>query len=317
MANNQQIAKREEQMMGAFELENVKTQLTALLQSNPRKIEAFKTRMLKISLSYGLDKCTPESLINCGLQALTLDLPLEAGQGYIVNYGGVATFDSGYKGWQVLAKRAGLSIKADVVYACDNFEQDGFGFEAKITFQPDYAQRRGSDDDWAKQHLTGVIVSVREDETGLITTMFVPADMIFKIIGKSPSAGKTDKNGRKHSPHDNWAEQMFAAKAIKQVLSKQAIDLAKHSQLQEAIGIVNNTESVAQSEAVAETKFYDSDKFNANYPKWVDRVKTRRNPAMAIITQLTNTYSFNEEQLQKLMELRNHEPIEGEATEVQ
>lgn len=311
---NQQVAKREQQMMGAFELDNVKTQLAALLEGNPRKIEAFKTRMLKIGLSYGLTNCTPESLINCGLQALTLDLPLEAGQGYIVNYGGVATFDSGYKGWQVLAKRAGLSVKADVVYACDAFEQDGFGFEAKITFQPDYTQRRGSDDEWAKQHLTGVIVSVREDETGLITTMFVPADMIFKIIGKSPSAGKTDKNGKKHSPHDNWAEQMFAAKAIKQVLSKQAIDLAKHSQLQEAIGIVNNTESMAQSEATAEANFYEPEKFDANYPKWVDRVKTGRNPAMAIITQLSNTYSFTAEQMEQLMDLRNHEPIDGEVT---
>jgi len=315
MTNNQQVARREEQMMGALELENVKTQLAALLENKPRKIEAFKTRMLKISLSYGLDKCTPESLINCGLQALTLDLPLEYGQGYIVNYGGKATFDCGYKGWQVLAKRGGLSVKADVVYDCDHFEQDGFGFDAKMVFQPDFAQRKGADDKWAKTHLTGVIVSVREDETELVTTMFVPADMIFKIVGKSPSV--QSENGRKHSPHENWAEQMFAAKAIKQVLSKQAVDLAQASQLQEAIGIVNSTESMAQEQATAAAAFYEPEKFDVNYPKWLNRVKSGTNPAMAVITQLTNTYSFTSEQLEKLMDLKNHEPIEAQATEAE
>jgi len=313
MSGNQQVVKREQQMMGALELESVKTQLAALLENKPRKIEAFKTRMLKISLSFGLDKCTPESLINCGLQALTLDLPLEYGQGYIVNYGGKATFDCGYKGWQILAKRGGLSVKADVVYACDHFEQEGFGFDAKMSFQPDHTQRRGADDEWANQHLTGVIVSVREDESGMITAMFVPADLIFKIIGKSPSVGKTDKNGKKHSPHDNWAEQMFAAKAIKQVLSKQAIDLAQASQLQEAIGIVNSSESAAQAQAA----FYNPEKFDVNYPKWLDRVKSGKNPAMAVITQLTNTYSFTSDQLEALMNLKNHEPINGEASEAQ
>ena len=80
----------ETKLMDAFQVEGIKNQLTSLLGNNPRKAEEFKTRVLKMSLSYGLDKCSPESIIGCGVQALTLNLPLESGQGYIVNYGGKA-----------------------------------------------------------------------------------------------------------------------------------------------------------------------------------------------------------------------------------
>lgn len=307
-----QLSVRETKVMDAFALEGVKEQLSSLLANNPKKIEAFKTRILKMSLSYGLDKCTPESIINCGLQALTLDLPLEAGQGYIVNYGGSASFDCGYKGWQVLAKRAGFSVVADVVYSCDEFSQAGFGFDKDIMFNPDFASRKGSDDEWAKNNLTGVIVSIMEDGTGNKTHAFVPADMIRKIVGMSPSAGKTSSSGKKHSPHDNWAEQMFAAKAIKQVLSKFPIDLAKSSQLAEAISIVNSSESKAQQQAAAEQAGYPQERMDELFPKWAEMVREGKKPAMAIITQLSNSYKLTATQLEKVMTLKDYEPIDVE-----
>lgn len=307
-----QLSVRETKVMDAFALDSIKEQLNSLLSSNPKKIEAFKTRILKMSLSYGLDKCTPESIINCGIQALTLDLPLEAGQGYIVNYGGTASFDCGYKGWQVLAKRAGYSVVADVVYECDEFHQSGFGFDREIVFNPDYSRRNGSDDAWAKQNLTGVIVSILEDKTGNKTHAFVAADMIRKIIGMSPSAGKkSQKDGKEYSPHDKWAEQMFAAKAIKQVLSKFPIDLAE-SQLAEAIGIVNNTEHMAQQAATSEAKEYPQERLDEMFPKWKELVEEGKKPAMAIITQLSNTYKLTPKQLEKVFTLKDYEPIEGE-----
>jgi recombination protein RecT len=306
-----QLSVRETKVMDAFALDSIKEQLNSLLSSNPKKIEAFKTRILKMSLSYGMDKCTPESIINCGIQALTLDLPLEAGQGYIVNYGGTASFDCGYKGWQVLAKRAGYSVVADVVYECDEFHQSGFGFDREIVFNPDHSRRNGSDDAWAKQNLTGVIVSILEDKTGNKTHAFVAADMIRKIIGMSPSAGKEGKGGKKYSPHDNWAEQMFAAKAIKQVLSKFPIDLAE-SQLAEAMGIVNNTEQMAQQAAASESKEYPQERLDEMFPKWKELVEEGKKPAMAIITQLSNTYRLSPSQLEKVFKLKEYEPLEGE-----
>lgn len=300
-----QVSVREQKMMDAMALDGVKSQLSALLDGQPRKIEAFKTRMLKISLNYGLDRCTPESLINCGLQALTLDLPLEAGQGYIVNYGGTACFDAGYKGWQVLAKRAGYAVLADTVYNCDEFKQEGFGFDSEMIFEPNFDERSVADDKWAKENLRGVIVSILEQETELKTVAFVQADMIHKIVGTSPSQ-KSEK-GKQYSPHENWADQMFKAKAIKQVLSKFPIDLAT-SQLAEAIDITNFTENKAQEES----NEYPQERFDSNYPKWVDLVESGEKRAATIITQLSNGFKLNESQMDKVMELRNHEPIQGE-----
>jgi len=305
-----QISVRETQVKDCLELEAISQQLSSLLDKNPRKMEAFKTRMLKISLGFGLDKCTPESIINCGLQALTLDLPLEHGQGYIVNYGGKATFDAGYKGWQILAKRAGFSVMADVVYSCDEFSQDGFGFNSEMIFKQNLGLRKGANDVWAKANLTGVIVSVREDESDKTTTAFVPADMINKIVATSPSQ-KTD-NAKKFSPHSNWAEQMFKAKAIKQVLSKFPIDLAVASQLADAIGIIDATEIAAQKQVAKDDRSYPDERFEEVYPKWKAIVQEGKKDAITILSDLAARFALTKSQSNKLRELKNFEPIEGE-----
>ncbi len=304
---NNKISIIENKLLDVFALDTIKTQLQSLLQDNPKKIEAFKSRVLKMSLNYGLNECSPESIINCGVQALSLELPLESGQGYIVAYKKTAVFDCGYKGWQILAKRAGFSVLADVVYSCDKFNQNGFGFDRKMVFIPNFDERKGSNDAWAKENLSGVIVSIMEDSTKNKTHAFVDADMIKKIVGYSPSM-KTE-NSRKFSPHENWAEQMFCAKAIKQVLSKFPIDLTKASQLNDAIQIVNTTESYAQ-ESVQQN--YSQERFKENFPKWKHLVETGKNKPMAIITQLSNTYNLTSEQLESVMKLNDFEPIDAE-----
>ena len=305
------LAIRENIVMDALELEGIKNQLQGLLGSDQRKIEAFKTKILKLSLTDILKNCTPESVIGCGVQALTLDLPLEAGQGYVVAYKGVATLDVGYKGWQVLAKRAGYSVLSDVVYNCDEFLQSGFGFDREMVFNPSFSQRKGSDDTWAKANLTGVIVSIMEDESGQKTQTFIDAAMINKIVGKSPSKSSG------HSPHNNWSEQMFAAKAIKQVLSKFPIDISKASQLQDAIQIVNTSESMAQEQATTSASVYSQERFNENFPKWKSLVESGQKRAMAIITQLSNSFTLTSKQLEDVMTLANFEPIDGEVAQEQ
>lgn len=298
----------EQKFMSVFELEGVKSQLSNLLENNEPKMEAFKTRILQMSLSQGLKGCSPESIIKCGLQALTLRLPLEAGQGYIVKYGGSASFDCGYKGWQILAKRAGYSVLADVVYNCDDFMQKGFGHNRDIHFEPDFKKRQGSNDKWAKENLTGVIVSILDHKTNFETYSFITADMIFKITGMSPSQ-KSEK-GKIFSPHENWAEQMFCAKAIKQVLSKYAIDLDEASELHQAIDIINTTEVKAQK--LITSKVYSDIKFNETYPKWAKLVSDGDKSAMSIISFMNSSWDLTTEQLNKLQELKKLEPIEGE-----
>lgn len=302
---NNPIAVREQSVIDALELPNVKQQLQSLLANDPKKLEAFKTRILKISLNAGLKQCTPVSIIQCGLQAETLGLPLEAGQGYIVAYKNVAQVDVGYKGWQVLAKRAGFSVVADVVYKCDLFEQEGHGFDKRTVLLIDHDSRKIADDSWCAHNLRGVIVQVREDSNGNITEAFVPADMIKKIVGVSPSAKSS------HSPHNNWTHQMFAAKAIKQVLTKFPIDISAASKpLHDAVAIVNGTESSAQQAAAEQAKEYSQERFDQVFPQWQERVSSGRNKAMAIITQISNSFKLSEHQLASLMTLKDLEPID-------
>ena len=186
-----------------------------------------------------------------------------------------------------------------------------------MTFNPSPLNRKVADDDWAKENLIGVIVSIREIETNNITHAFIPADMIFKIISKSPSVGKKDKFGNYHSPHDNWVDQMFRAKAIKQVLSKFPIDLSEASQLNEAMQIVNSTETVAQSQAKAESETYSDERLDANFPQWVKAVQEGKKPAMAIITHLTNGWKLTQDQTAKVYQLMDFEPIQGEVVEAE
>ena len=319
-----QLVAREQKVMNVFELEGIQNQLHNLLEGNEKKLESFKTKILKISLSYSLGKCSPESIVNCGLQALTLNLPLEAGQGYIVNYGGKACFDSGYKGWQILAKRAGFSVLADVVYKCDTYSQSGIGHTRQITYEPNLKERHGSNDEWAKENLSGVIVSILDTQINVETHHFISSEMIFKIIGESPSAGKVSrKTGKKHSPHDNWAEQMFCAKAIKQVLTKFAIDLDEATELKNAIEIINNTEIEAQK-LIPKSRDYPDEKLNKFFPEWVKLINSGKQTSDSIISLISNSYDLTEEQLEKLGELRvvesnviDQESIEQETENVE
>ena len=303
---SQAVTTREDKVMTAFELEGIKNQLSSLMQNNPRKIEKFKTKILTLSLTAGLKDCTPESIIHCGMQAVTLDMPLQQGQGYVVKYGGVAQFDLGYKGWQILAKRAGYSVLADAVYNCDTFTDSGFGFDRDVTFIKGEG-RKPSDDKWARDNLRAVIVSIMEDATKVNTLRVVDADMIHKIIGKSPAGMK--------GPHGSWADQMFCAKAIKQVLSKFPIDLSA-SELGDAIEMVNATESTAQETANART--YTDERFAEVYTAWAELVSTGKKQAMAIITQVSNGFSLTPEQMEKLMALQKIKPvIDGEVVDTE
>ncbi|MDY7026342.1 MAG: recombinase RecT [Pseudomonadota bacterium] len=314
---NNAIAHREDQVVNALELTSIQTQLSELLNNDPQKMQKFKTKVVNMALSFGLKDCTPESIIQSAMQALIVDLPMQNGQGYVVNYSGRAQFDCGYKGWQVLAKRAGYSVVADVVYSCDIFRQEGFGFDVKTIFEPNFQERQGHDDEWAKEHLTGVLVSVRDDSTQEKLLKFVEGGLIHKITRGSPSAGRVSKrDGKKYSPHDQWAEQMFFAKAIKYVLSKMAIDLTDASKnMHEAIEYENRVESQVQNEAEPTKVAYPQERFDQNYPAWKQSVQSGKQTYLSILTSLQSRVELSQEQMQKIIELKDEEPIDAEVSE--
>lgn len=205
--------------------ESVKKSLNDLL-GNSKQAEKFSAVLLNIALEPSLATCSPSSIVNCALRIAELGLPIakHLGQAYIVGYtkrndkGEPIETNAetiiGYKGWLSLMERAGKSVKVNPVYACDEFKMVVNGFDESISLIPNYNERKDEDDNWVKQNLKGILVSIKDNATSLVTNQFIPFAKIQKIVGISPSSKS------RFSPYQNWAIEMFQAKAIKYVLSK-------------------------------------------------------------------------------------------------
>ena len=103
---------------------------------------------------------------------------------------------------------------------------------------------------------------------------------------------------------------MFASKAIKQVLSKYAIDLDEASELHKAIEIIDQSEILAQK--MTAPKYYPEERFIENFPKWVKLVSAGDKKAESVISLLDNSYEMTPDQKDKLKALKQLEPIEGD-----
>ena len=287
-----QLVQRKDQMQVLIENDNTMATIKEMLA--PKEVGAFKQAMLTMATNPQLAKADASSILVCGLEAMRLSLPLSAGQGYIVVYKGKAQLDIGYKGWQVMAKRSGLSVMTETVTSVDEFSQSGFGHEADISFTPNIAERKIHDDNWLKQNFVGVLVSVKEVSTGLVTNQFVPADMIRKIAGMSPSASSG------FSPYANWLLQMYQAKAIKYVLSKSAIDINSH--LQQAVEISNRQESERQADIAPQKQVMDDERFRELLPQWGMHVSQGVSVAK-IIASVGSKATLTQNQISRIMAL--------------
>ena len=292
---------RQETMLSLFDKQEVKDTVISLLSSE-KAVGAFKQAALAMCVDDKLKKATPDSLLSCALEAASLSLPLRAGQGYVVLYKGKAQLDIGYKGWQVMAKRAGLSVLADPVTSIDDFSMEGFGHNLKIHFIPS-PNRELHNDKWLRENIRGIIVSVKEIETGLETVEFVDAGMIFKIMGMSPGLNSSNPE---YSPYNNWFLQMLRAKAIKYVLSKSPIDA--NSSLQHAVEISNTNESYNQSVEDKRQELTD-ERFQELLPQWKAAFDQGKFTIPQLLGNLNKKTMLNEYQVKIILEL---DIIDGE-----
>jgi recombination protein RecT len=95
--------------------DNVKTYLESVLKERTGQ---FITSLVSMSnLTPGLAKCDPNTLMQCGLKAASLNLPLDNNLGfaYAIPYGNKASFQMGYKGFIQLAQRTGQYKTINVV----------------------------------------------------------------------------------------------------------------------------------------------------------------------------------------------------------
>lgn len=84
----------------------------------------FRTVMVSLERTPRLMQCTQQSIINAAMTAAVLGLEVDGvtGQGFLVPYKDVATFQIGYKGYNTLAARAGITINGGVVREGDVFD---------------------------------------------------------------------------------------------------------------------------------------------------------------------------------------------------
>lgn len=128
-------------------------------------------------------ECSPQSIINAATTAAVLGLECDGvtGQGFIVPYKGVATFQPGYKGYNTLAARAGYTVNGAVVREGDEFDYQ-LGTGGFIRHKPMPGTKRRIVAAWATAESIG--------RPNIVALMWI--DEIEQIKAKSPGARKAD-----------------------------------------------------------------------------------------------------------------------------
>ena len=232
---------------GALEAPNSQAKLLSFFGDDKAKATKFKSALISIAQNPVLSQCTPKSILESAFNLAETGLEISPilGQAYILKYKNDAEAVISYKGWMALIEKAGKRVKAFSVFKCDTFSIDLSDFDEVITFKPNFAERRESDDSWYQDNLLGILVKIKDNKDGYIKNSFVTKDKIEKIKGKSPSAKS------QYSPYNQWAEEMYLAKAIKYALSREALNFTDEN-IKKAVDLDNQLDIKLQEQARAE-----------------------------------------------------------------
>ena len=232
---------------GALEAPASQQKLLDFFGDDKTKATKFKSALITIAQNPTLNQCSVGSILKSAFNLAEVGVEISPilGQAYILKYKNDAEAVISYKGWQALIERAGKRVKAFSVFKCDTFSIDLSDFDEVITFKPNYAERNESDDAWYKDNLIGVLVKVKDMTDNYVKNTFVTSAKIEKIKGKSPSAKS------QYSPYNQWAEEMYLAKAIKYALSREALNFTDEN-IKKAINLDNELDIKLQEQARAE-----------------------------------------------------------------
>ena len=238
------MQKKRQEISNLVNLPAFKKRLLSLFENDEKKAEKFKATLLNISISPQLASASPTSIIKAALAIAETGLSLAPalGQAYLVKYAKDVVPVIGYKGWQKLAEEAGKLVKAYPVFDVDDYNYTVTGFTESFILNPNFAERNDDDPKWIEEHLVGVVVSIKDKESGFESNQFVSKKKIKQLASKSPAKDS------KFSPYKEWLLEMYMAKAIKYVLSKtampekvaMAVEVENQAELQE----VNKVEDV-------------------------------------------------------------------------
>ncbi len=217
---NNAVTARETQ---ARQLISQKTKMIGTIVNNDKaKTSTFASALVAMASDKNLMGCNVEDILHVGFQIVQAGLNPNKlfGQAYVVPYGKVPQLQIGYKGWISLGYRNGWTFKAVAVYNCDEFDIEFMGFEDKITFKPNFEQRDEDESKWVKENLKGVMVYAKDSQNNVFTE-FVGVKKLEKLRLSSPMQKNKDALA---GVWNEWAEEMYKAKALKYVITRLPIN---------------------------------------------------------------------------------------------
>jgi len=171
----------------------------------------IRTVLISIERTPAIANCTQQSIMNAAMTAGVLGLEVDgvSGQAFLIPFAGRAQLVIGYKGFNTLAARAGITITGEVVRQGDAFDYDlGEGW---IKHKPSLEPWKNRDDRriiaaWAK--------ASAHDRPPIVTIL--SASDILATKEKSPGAKRSD------SPWNNpdIGYPAMASKTAKRRLSR-------------------------------------------------------------------------------------------------
>lgn len=129
-------------------------------------------------------ECSRESIMNAAMSAAVLGLEVDGvtGQAFLVPYGTRAQLIIGYKGYNTLAARAGITITASVVREADEFEWE------KGTSP--FVRHRPSLKDFGSRIVAAYAIAAAPDRAPVVEVLGI--DEIMAVRDRSPAARKPD-----------------------------------------------------------------------------------------------------------------------------
>ncbi len=144
----------------------------------------IRTVLVSVERTPKLVECNRQSLFNAAMSAAVLGLEVDGvtGQAFLIPFGNRAQLVIGYKGFNTLGARAGITISGEVVREGDEFDYDvGEGY---VTHKPSLASARD-------RRIIAAWAKAKADTRPAIVTIMGIGD-IETVKARSPGARKQD-----------------------------------------------------------------------------------------------------------------------------
>lgn len=165
------------------------------------------------------------NIAHCAVEVASMNLSIlpQIGQAYLVPRNKVINVEIGYRGWELLARRAGILCRTYPVFEGDLFEIESIGFDQKVKFKPSMENlSQNHTPEFVEKNLKFFVVVTKDINLGVEQHTIINRFLLEKLKSK----------GANNSPaYRDWILEMYQAKAIKYALRKIPLEKVNSSAL--------------------------------------------------------------------------------------